>query len=48
MIGVGLDLTAPPYNLNIGTRDYYGNASKDALCVVLQDRAAAAAWFRFT
>jgi hypothetical protein len=26
MIGVGLDLTASPYNLNVGTRDYYGNA----------------------
>jgi hypothetical protein len=26
MIGVGLDLTAPPYNLNVGTQDFYGNA----------------------
>jgi hypothetical protein len=26
MIGVGLDLTAPPYNLSVGMRDFYGNA----------------------
>jgi hypothetical protein len=25
MIGVGLDLTAPPYNLSVGMRDFYGN-----------------------
>ena len=25
MIGIGIDLTQPPYSLNVGTRDYYGN-----------------------
>ena len=26
MVGVGLDLTAPPYNLSVGRQDFYGNA----------------------
>jgi hypothetical protein len=31
MIGAGLNLTASPYNLKVGTRDYYGNTIPHAV-----------------